>query len=89
MSAFGTRLFFSPDLPDGVLPQADALLSAFRIFGTLTGPKQVIALDGLSSSTAVPLPAALPLFASGLAGLGWMSRRRRCLSPGQVATQFF
>jgi hypothetical protein len=25
----------------------------------------------------VPLPAALPLFASGLAGLGWLSRRKR------------
>jgi hypothetical protein len=27
--------------------------------------------------TAAPLPAALPLFASGLAGLGWLSKRRR------------
>ncbi len=27
--------------------------------------------------TPVPLPAALPLFASGLVGLGWLSRRRR------------
>ena len=27
--------------------------------------------------TAVPAPAALPLFASGLAGLGWLSRRKR------------
>jgi hypothetical protein len=27
--------------------------------------------------TAVPLPAALPLFASGLAGLGWLARRRK------------
>lgn len=29
------------------------------------------------SVSAVPLPAALPLFASGLAGLGWLARRRR------------
>jgi hypothetical protein len=27
----------------------------------------------------VPLPAALPLFASGLAGLGWLARRKRKL----------
>ena len=32
--------------------------------------------DG-ASVEAVPLPAALPLFASGLAGLGWLGRRRR------------
>ena len=28
-------------------------------------------------TTTTPLPAALPLFASGLAGLGWLARRRR------------
>jgi hypothetical protein len=28
-------------------------------------------------NAAVPLPAALPLFVSGLAGLGWLARRRR------------
>jgi hypothetical protein len=31
---------------------------------------------GLAKSR-VPLPASFPLFASGLAGLGWLSRRRR------------
>ena len=29
-----------------------------------------------SAGAEVPLPAALPLFASGLAGLGWLARRR-------------
>jgi hypothetical protein len=27
--------------------------------------------------TNTPLPAALPLFATGLAGLGWLARRRK------------
>ena len=36
------------------------------------------AIDNLSVDVnSVPLPAALPLFASGLVGLGWLSRRRR------------
>lgn len=30
-----------------------------------------------AADVATPLPAALPLFASGLAGLGWIVRRRR------------
>ena len=30
-----------------------------------------------SDVEAVPIPAALPLFAGGLAGLGWFSRRKR------------
>jgi hypothetical protein len=33
--------------------------------------------NGPGVVSAVPLPAALPLFASGLAGLGWLSRRKR------------
>ena len=31
----------------------------------------------LADATPVPLPASLPLFATGLAGLGWVARRRR------------
>ena len=30
-----------------------------------------------NSASPVPLPATLPLFASGLVGLGWLGRRRR------------
>ena len=33
--------------------------------------------DVVPLSSTVPLPAALRLFASGLVGLGWLSRRRR------------
>jgi hypothetical protein len=35
------------------------------------------AFVSMQSPLATPLPAALPLFASGLAGLGWLARRRR------------
>ena len=31
----------------------------------------------LATPSVVPLPAALPLFASGLAGLAWLARRKR------------
>ena len=33
----------------------------------------------------VPLPGALPLFASGLVGLGWLRKRRKC--PANLAAQ--
>lgn len=33
--------------------------------------------DGSTPPTATPVPAALPLFVSGLAGLGWLARRKR------------
>ena len=37
--------------------------------------------EGLATTSAVPIPAALPLFAGGLGLMGWMARRRR----GQAA----
>src|SRR5262249_31628400 len=41
-----------------------------------TGADQSFTLQ-IGQVTAVPLPAALPLFAGGLAGLGWLARRKR------------
>lgn len=41
--------------------------------GGLTG----YAVQVTGDVAAVPLPAALPLLASGIAGFGWLSRRRR------------
>ena len=38
----------------------------------------------IKEPTAVPLPGALPLFAGGLAGLGWLGRRRKRKQHGAV-----
>lgn len=44
--------------------------------GPAGNPPYVLAIDSFSA-TAVPLPAALPLFLAGLAGVGFFQRRRR------------
>jgi hypothetical protein len=58
----------------------------FLISGTLTGVFDVYyrlangtgtTAQAGNTSAATPLPAALPLFATGLAGLGLLARRRR------------
>jgi hypothetical protein len=36
-----------------------------------------ISVERAAAIGSTPLPAALPLFATGLAGLGWLARRRR------------
>jgi hypothetical protein len=65
-------------------PGSSFLASAFMIAcepgacnsdGGITAATFVFNGPGVVS--AVPLPAALPLFASGLVGLGWISRRKR------------
>jgi hypothetical protein len=38
-----------------------------------------------SAATATPVPAALPLFATGLAGLGWLARRKKQKQSAAVA----
>jgi hypothetical protein len=43
--------------------------------GSTFGPDRLGAVN--LASAATPLPAALPMFATGLAGLGWLARRKR------------
>lgn len=48
------------------------------VVGLDGGQNRSILLEGATvSASIVPLPAALPLFATGLAGFGWLVRRRR------------
>ena len=52
--------------------------------GPVMNPPYVLAIDNFSA-TAVPIPAALPLFISAIAGLGVFGRRRRAKQM-EVAT---
>lgn len=40
--------------------------------------------SGVDPIAAVPLPAALPLFASGLGVMAWIARRRKRTNPHHV-----
>lgn len=51
------------------------------VFAPIRGPR-VIELDGFSTPQVIPIPAAYLLFASGLAGLGLLVRRRRACVSG-------
>jgi hypothetical protein len=53
-----------------------ASLTSVDFFGSNNFSDNV-GFDNLVSANAVPIPGALPLFATGLAGLGWLARRRR------------
>ena len=55
-------------------------ITSVIIGSNLTGTSGLnFALDNFAFSAAAttPVPAALPLFATGLAGFGWLARRRR------------
>lgn len=54
--------------------EADELYFAFN---TLTSSNQVFARFTQVQASTVPVPAALPLFVSGLAGLGFLSWRKK------------
>jgi hypothetical protein len=60
----GTLLILRSDEPGTTILQ-DGTLAAFDIIGDIT------------AASATPLPAALPLFASGLGGLGFLGWRRK------------
>lgn len=59
-------------------PTTDGLASNFYIFNAAYGSaSDVLPLSEVAIISAVPIPAAAWLFGSGLAVLGWMSRRKR------------
>jgi len=78
-------------LADGICTtlEADPISLAFGEFTIGTGindSRQIVGVYNdhitggkgfLAAPSVVPLPAALPLFASGLAGLGWLARRKK------------
>lgn len=89
---FGTQAFLSGDgLPNAVPspPEIFPILipgnpvipgNPIHEFGPLVAfddPVVVGQWDITLRATTIPLPATLPLFAGGLAGLGWLARRRR------------
>jgi hypothetical protein len=58
-------------------PAADVWYSQDGYGHTLTGSGTVLIEEIGVRGLTTPVPASLPLFATGLAGLGWLARRRR------------
>jgi hypothetical protein len=54
----------------------------FDFSDEIAGYFYVSEMTGTITLTATPVPGALPLFASALAGLGFLARRRRSRVPG-------
>jgi hypothetical protein len=71
---------FSATVPETGLPQdVSSLLSSL---GTQAGFSLTFQSDVSDPALTTPLPAALPLFASGLAGLGLLGWRRKKAAAG-------
>jgi hypothetical protein len=71
---------FTSDLDPGgslILPQGATLVSEGTAFTFNNTNITASAVSDVDSQTVVPLPAALPLFASGLVGLGLLGWRRK------------
>jgi hypothetical protein len=80
-----TFFFFGIDTQNSPVYTASSTLvgnTAYDLMSVLIAfslsPNASVGMSGfVQQVAAVPLPAALPLLLSGLAGLGWISRRRR------------
>jgi hypothetical protein len=60
-------------------------LTGFSIFGTSSGPTYFDDFSILTTSTTTPLPAALPLFATGLGAMGLFGWRRKRKAAASLA----
>jgi hypothetical protein len=86
---FPTSIYtpFSQDVTAGLAGsfQIELLPTGSNVYSILAeGGLSPTHIDVTVSPSVVPLPAALPLFASGLGVMGWMARRKRQKSITQA-----
>ncbi|MFO1091586.1 MAG: hypothetical protein U1E46_18575 [Hyphomicrobiales bacterium] len=58
-------------------PAIIGLLATGHVWGSLATLTSQLVQKGTYSIAAVPIPAALPLFTAGLAGVGYVSRKKK------------
>lgn len=78
-----TAMLFETTLTLGGAANGDYLLSFFGTDAVLTPVGNTF--DYKATASVVPVPAALPLLAAGLAALGWVGRRRRDAVAATIA----